>query len=86
MEPNPIAAAAREYVANAGAHQPEKEWILTPYDSWERNPHYQGEPGVHPEDLAYPIQSKQNNIINPASITYAEYQDLTSDDNDDVPF
>jgi hypothetical protein len=41
--------AAREYGANAGADQPERQWILTPWDTWERNPHYTGPDQGHPE-------------------------------------
>lgn len=26
------------------------QWIASPYDTWERNPHYQGEPQPHPEE------------------------------------
>jgi hypothetical protein len=44
------ADAVREYAANAGAMQPDREWILTPYDSWERNPCYSGPPQRHPEE------------------------------------
>jgi hypothetical protein len=42
--------AAREYGRNAGMEDPSVEWILTPWDSWERNPFYTGKPGRHPED------------------------------------
>jgi len=81
MERNPIAAAAREYAENAGAHQPEKEWILTPYDSWELNPHYRGEPGMHPECMNDIDEDDRQ------PTTYTEYQDLYGgDDSDDVPF
>jgi len=40
----------KEYARNVGAERPNQEWILTDYDSWERNPHYRGVPGRHPED------------------------------------
>jgi hypothetical protein len=42
--------ACREYAANYGADHPERAWILTDYDSWERNPHYHGPSVPHPED------------------------------------
>lgn len=44
------AEAAREYAHNAGAEERGREWILTPWDSWERNPFYTGPRGRHPED------------------------------------
>jgi hypothetical protein len=42
--------AVREFAYNAGAAMPQREWIVTPWDTWERNPHYVGRPGPHPED------------------------------------
>lgn len=40
----------REWARNVGREFPDREWLLTEYDSWERNPFYRGEPGPHPED------------------------------------
>ena len=42
--------ANREYARNAGAEDPTRAWILTPWDSWERNPSYHGPDVPHPED------------------------------------
>lgn len=36
------AEACREYARNVGAEFPEKPWILTDYDTWEKNPYYTG--------------------------------------------
>jgi hypothetical protein len=44
------ADACREYARNMGGECPDQEWLLTSYDTWERNPHYTGKPGRHPED------------------------------------
>jgi hypothetical protein len=41
--------ARREYARNAGHDNPESPWILTPWDTWERNPAYQGPPVPHPD-------------------------------------
>ena len=41
--------ACREYARNVGMDRPEQPWILTDYDTWERNPHYTGPPAPHPE-------------------------------------
>lgn len=43
--------ACREFAHNVGAEKPDVEWLLTDFDTWERNPYYQGEPGPHPEDF-----------------------------------
>lgn len=31
----------------------DRQWILSPYDTWERNPHYRGPDQGHPEDTEY---------------------------------
>lgn len=52
-EEGPLATeadAVREYTRNVGRDRADQEWILSPYDSWERNPFYQGPEGRHPED------------------------------------
>lgn len=45
--------AVAEYAANHGALATDREWILSPFDTWERNPYYTGNPGRHPEDDYY---------------------------------
>jgi len=45
------ADACREYAANVGADHPDRAWILTDYDTWERNPFYNGPAVPHPEDV-----------------------------------
>ena len=41
--------ACREYARNVGREDQERAWILTHYDTWERNPFYSGPPVPHPE-------------------------------------
>ena len=41
--------AFAEYARNAGAEDPERAWIITPWDVWMANPHYSGPPVPHPE-------------------------------------
>jgi hypothetical protein len=45
--------ALREYAFNAGMDNPEKAWILTPWDVWMPNPHYDGPEVQHPEEETY---------------------------------
>lgn len=55
-EPDHIATpseARAEYARNAGADDPSRCWILTPWDTWEKNPHYRGPAVRHPEDDVY---------------------------------
>ena len=33
-----------------GAENPHKQWILSDWDTWERNPYYTGPDQGHPED------------------------------------
>jgi len=49
------ADAVREWVYNVGAYDRFKdcEWLLTNYDTWEKNPHYSGPPQRHPEEDDY---------------------------------
>lgn len=42
--------ACREYARNVGMYHPERAWILTDYDTWEKNPFYSGPPVPYPED------------------------------------
>ena len=42
--------AIREWAWNVGAERPEAAWLCSNYDTWEKNPHYKGEPMPHPED------------------------------------
>jgi hypothetical protein len=45
--------ACREYARIVGADRPEDAWILTDFDTWERNPFYCGPAVSHPEDYCY---------------------------------
>ncbi len=46
----------RNYVRHEGSQNRDKAWILSPFDTWEANPYYNGpaNPG-HPEDDNGPI-------------------------------
>lgn len=41
--------AAREQAYNEGRDNPGRAWVLTFFDTWERNPFYAGPPVPHPE-------------------------------------
>tara|TARA_R110000787_G_scaffold7296_6_gene25048 strand:+ start:8460 stop:8771 length:312 start_codon:yes stop_codon:yes gene_type:complete len=43
-------AAVRQYAGAYGAERTESAWILSPFDTWEKNPHYNGPAQPHPED------------------------------------
>jgi hypothetical protein len=41
--------AVREYAEVVGRDNADRQWVLSPYDTWELNPFYCGEPQPHPE-------------------------------------
>jgi hypothetical protein len=45
--------AVREWVWIVGQDRSDSQWILSDYDTWERNPHYTGPDLGHPEDEYY---------------------------------
>ena len=45
--------AVREWVWNVGQDRADQQWVLSDYDTWERNPHYTGPDQDHPEDEHY---------------------------------
>lgn len=45
--------AVAEYASEHGRLDTDRAWILSPFDTWERNPFYQGPPQSHPEDCEY---------------------------------
>jgi hypothetical protein len=42
--------AISQYSSAHGADSQDCAWILSPFDSWERNPFYSGPAQPHPED------------------------------------
>jgi hypothetical protein len=42
--------ACQEQARNEGREHPDRAWICTFFDTWERNPYYAGPPVPHPED------------------------------------
>jgi hypothetical protein len=50
--PATVSEAVSEYAWTAGGepHLIERQWLLTDYDTWIRNPHYTGPDQGHPDD------------------------------------
>ena len=42
--------AMKEYAYNFGMDHKERAWVLTPWDTWERNPFYSGPAIPHPRE------------------------------------
>lgn len=47
-----ISSALREWAFNVGQDRLDRQWLLTDYDSWEKNPHYRGPDQGHPEQFS----------------------------------
>lgn len=54
-------AAVSQFAADRGQFRPDQAWILSPYDTWEANPHYMGPVQPHPEsgDPSVPFTFEQ---------------------------
>lgn len=48
-----ISDAVREWAWSVGRDYPNAQWLLSSYDTWERNPHYRGPEQRHPEDYDF---------------------------------
>ena len=44
----------REMAFHLGAANPDKQWVCTDFDVWEKNPFYSGPEQPHPECDIYP--------------------------------
>jgi len=56
------AEACREYARNVGEQHRDRAWILTDWDTWERNPYYHGPAQPHPEFEDY-ITPEQTPVV-----------------------
>ena len=52
---NYIQESVRQCVWVVGQDRRDQQWILSDYDSWERNPHYRGPDQGHPEYDDYDV-------------------------------
>lgn len=73
------AEAVREWAWVVGQERPDSQWLLSDYDTWERNPHYTGPEQAHPE--SYGCDEPQGE----PSHEYT-WPDYTRGDSLDIPF
>lgn len=71
--------SVREYARNHGHMNPEQAWILSPLDSWEKNPWYHGPAVPHPESSDSDEGYDENEIV-PVRVI------VNKDDPDHIPF
>ncbi len=78
--------ARREYASNAGYENKDRQWILTPWDTWEQNPYYSGPPQRHPE-ADYDDEDHGDEIsLNRAAYYPQTVFGLIEETDDDIPF
>ena len=75
-----FSAAINEYARNHGEVDTERQWILTPFDTWVANPHYRGEDNGHPEEVHYPeeaepIEEEPAETLSPENYAVDEWPD-----------
>lgn len=84
--------ACREYAENCGRERPQQAWILTPWDTWERNPFYSGPKVRHPEDDNYEEEVDQTDYDKGPNGEVWGFPkgpvrpDLATPDDDEIPF
>lgn len=80
------ADAMREYAQNVGDLFADRQWILTDYDVWVRNPHYFGPEQPHPEETMddYLLDLQEVEIPEPPIKRFGTLLDLDFDD--EIPF
>tara|TARA_Y100001951_G_C11182087_1_gene206549 strand:+ start:121 stop:531 length:411 start_codon:yes stop_codon:yes gene_type:complete len=40
-----------QWASTEGEYHPDRQWLLSSVDTWHENPHYEGDPQPHPEDM-----------------------------------
>ena len=78
--------AMSEFACNIGGEDgfKDRQWILTSYDAWVRNPHYQGPAQRHPEDWGYDDEENDAPYVAP-SMNAAPVANWP-ENNEDIPF
>jgi hypothetical protein len=80
--------AVQEFARNAGAENQDREWLLTSYDIWVKNPFYAGAPGRHPEadwhdDEEFVLHLETNQMV---EVPFASALLPADSWEDDIPF
>lgn len=84
--------ALRQHSAAYGEERQDQEWLLSPFDTWEKNPWYVGEPGRHPEDYDEECDCGRGDACECYASTLKAEADVADmlleddDDDDDLPF
>jgi len=79
----------REWASQYGSAHTDQQWLLSDWDTWERNPHYVGPEQRHPEDYVLDIEREED--YEPLSVDVhreREYTwpDYVAGDSLDIPF
>lgn len=71
--------AVKQYAGAYGEASPDQAWILSPFDTWEKNPYYVGPPVPHPEDPEGPCEDVPYPCWTPSTTLDPAF-------DDDMPF
>lgn len=79
----------REWASQYGSAHTDQQWLLSDWDTWERNPHYVGPEQAHPEDYVPVIDHEED--YEPLSVDVHREQpytwpDYVAGDSLDIPF
>tara|TARA_R110000751_G_scaffold296352_1_gene405521 strand:+ start:388 stop:579 length:192 start_codon:yes stop_codon:yes gene_type:complete len=53
--PQDYADSVDQWKRNVGEEDTDRQWLLTNFDTWVKNPHYVGPDQRHPEDYEFDI-------------------------------
>ncbi len=52
------------------------QWLLSDYDTWERNPHYSGPPQQHPEDYDPEYSGSEEELAEQCNAAIDQHLDM----------
>jgi hypothetical protein len=88
-----MSAAVRQWAGVYGEDRPDDRWVLSPFDTWENNPHWNGTDPYqpHPEDgdaieAYYFVGPPQPEEEEEVGLSTWVPDGWTDDDDEDLPF
>lgn len=84
----PQQEALAEMIQIFGGERPDRQWILSDFDTWERNPYYHGPEQQHPEDDHSEAEWQENQawLATMAATASATGNTALAFADDDCPF
>jgi hypothetical protein len=81
-------AAVAQYASVYGEEDKERAWILSPFDTWEKNPHYTGPAVPDPETAMYEYEVAEMEAADAAAATEQPFEEMrwSHVEDDSLPF